>query len=411
VIQYQYIAWPDHDVPQTPFSFALMVQDICKWNTTGPIVIHCSAGVGRTGTLLLVLTLLDQLEGSGQLDAPGSLVSLRLGRPNLVENQAQYRFGHQVLLEVLFSEVTSYPVGKFLSYLEAIRDNLIAQYTKLKSLPRDLTFKWGENPAHAHMNRRQSILPVDGRQVFLQMLGGQAESQYVNAVRVNGVTQRDAVIVTEHPLVHTLPQVWRMVYERKVCAWVILHTYPDQEEEYPSVLPSRGEVDMDQVCVKVTAVNNHRHFIETSVALNFINSSILLPHHLRVLHLLGWDADQDLPDSPVPLLKLLEHLKDLRKIYPNCPVLISCSDGCTASGVAAALDVVLCRARLQGNVDVYRAVQGVLFDRPQFIMSFEQYIFLHDAAATYVNMLDDDDDDDDDDETISDSQICVLGDN
>lgn len=71
---------------------------------------------------------------------------------------------------------------------------------------------------------------VDGRQVFLQMICGRPESQYVNAVRVNGVTQRDAVIVTEHPLPCTLAHVWRMMYERKVCAWVILHHHPHHQQ-------------------------------------------------------------------------------------------------------------------------------------------------------------------------------------
>lgn len=48
-----------------------------------------SAGMGRTGTLLLVLTLLDQLQESGQMDPPAALVALRQGRPNLVENQVR----------------------------------------------------------------------------------------------------------------------------------------------------------------------------------------------------------------------------------------------------------------------------------------------------------------------------------
>lgn len=70
---------------------------------------------------------------------------------------------------------------------------------------------------------------VDGRQIFLQMIGGLPESQYLNAVRVNGVTQRDAVIVTEHPQRHTLAQVWRMMFEKKVSVWVLLHEYEPEQ--------------------------------------------------------------------------------------------------------------------------------------------------------------------------------------
>ncbi|XP_045621693.2 receptor-type tyrosine-protein phosphatase epsilon [Procambarus clarkii] len=389
LVHYQFTSWPDHDVPQTPYSFALMVHEICKWKRTGPVVVHCSAGLGRTGTLLLVLTLVDQLTGSGQLDAPGGLVALRLGRPNLIENQAQYRFCHQVLLELLFGETTSYPVAAFPHHMERIVGNLKDEYLKLKNLPRDLTYKWGENPAHAHMNRHQHILPVDGRQVFLQMICGRPESQYVNAVRVNGVTQRDAVIVTEHPLPCTLAHVWRMMYERKVCAWVILHHHPHhQQEEYPSVLPSGGEVEMDHVMVKVENVTNHHYFTDTCVTIFPVSSRMSLPLQVNVLHLLDWDADEELPAIPLPLLLLLEHLHELRKLSPASLTAITCSDGYSASGVVAALDLILSKVRLQGEVDIYRAVQGILFDRPQFITSLEQYVFLHEATATYILMLD-----------------------
>lgn len=41
VVHYQFLQWPDHDVPQTPFSFALMVQDISIWQRSGPIIVHC----------------------------------------------------------------------------------------------------------------------------------------------------------------------------------------------------------------------------------------------------------------------------------------------------------------------------------------------------------------------------------
>lgn len=76
---------------------------------------------------------------------------------------------------------------------------------------------------------RISVGAVDGRQVFLQMVGGLGASQYLNAVRVHSMRQRDALIVTEHPLMGTLDRAWRMIYEKKALAWVILHQHENVE--------------------------------------------------------------------------------------------------------------------------------------------------------------------------------------
>lgn len=76
---------------------------------------------------------------------------------------------------------------------------------------------------------RVSVGAVDGRQVFLQMVGGMGASQYLNAVRVHGMRQRDAQIVTEHPLTGTLDRAWRMIYEKRALAWVIIHQHEDME--------------------------------------------------------------------------------------------------------------------------------------------------------------------------------------
>ncbi|KAK3853610.1 hypothetical protein Pcinc_039863 [Petrolisthes cinctipes] len=393
VVHYQFLKWPDHGVPQTPFTFALMVQDMCKWQRSGPLLVHCSAGMGRTGTLLLVLTLLDHLETQGHLRPIDALISLRLDRPNLVENQAQYRFAHQVLLEVLFCETTSWSASQFCQQLEVIRPHLKEQYQKLKSLPKNLTTRWGELAIHAPFNRNPNILPVDGRQVFLQTVGGRGDSQYLNAVRVHGMRQRDALIVTEHPLTGTLDRAWRMIYEKRALAWVIIHKHTD-EKEYPPVLPSTGAGDLDHFNVRIDDITQHNEFTDTSVTLTPIKSRMSLPHTLRVLHMSGWDADKELPDSPLPLLEILQHLQYIRLHAPvmpttsvlntALPVVITCRDGTTGCGVLVALLGAQCRLELQGVVDIYRAVQAILFDRPQFITSLAQYEFLYNTMGICI---------------------------
>ncbi|XP_047487038.1 receptor-type tyrosine-protein phosphatase S-like [Penaeus chinensis] len=386
VTQYQFIAWPDHGVPQAPFTFSLMTLEIRRTEITGPLLVHCSAGIGRTGTLLLVLVLLDQLDSEGYIDAPASVALLRQGRPMLVENQMQYRFAHQLLLEILYSDVTNYPVSDFVNLLPDLDEEIKVQYKKLKGTERNLSFKWASKPAHARLNRNLDLLPVDGRQVLLQMVNGQAETQYINAVRLNGVTQHDAMVVMEHPLPETLPQAWRMIYEKKVSAWVLLNAYGEDElEDFPPVI-SEGEMDLGFITLTLDGSQSKDFCLESRVTLAPVRSRYAVAHSVQVLQLAGWRRGSELPDGAGNLLALLADVHEIRRKAPTSPVVFSCGDGCTASGLAAALDVILMRIDLLRDVDVYRAVQALLYERPQFITSFEQYKFLFTATAEKIKM-------------------------
>ncbi|XP_042886469.1 receptor-type tyrosine-protein phosphatase S-like [Penaeus japonicus] len=386
VTQYQFIAWPDHNVPQAPFTFSLMIMEIRRRKITGPLLVHCSAGIGRTGTLLLVLVLLDQLDNVGYIDAPSAVALLRQGRPLLVENQMQYRFAHQLLLEILYSDVTNYPVSDFVDMLPRMDNEMREQYKKLKGTERNLSFKWALKPAHAKFNRNPKILPVDGRQVFLQMVNGKGESQYINAIYLNSVTQRDAMIALEHPLRDTLAQAWRMMYERKVSAWVVLNTYDeDKVENFPAVLP-KDDLDLGFITLTLEGVSRNAHCQESQVTLTPIKSRFAVSHSMKVIQLYGWPFGSEFPDDTTALLALLEDVHEIRRKAPSSPVVFTCGDGCTASGLAAALDVILTRIELLRDVDVYRAVQALLYERPQFITSFEQYKFLFRATAERIQM-------------------------
>ncbi|XP_037781153.1 tyrosine-protein phosphatase Lar-like [Penaeus monodon] len=167
VTQYQYIAWPDHGVPHNPFGLALMVSAIRAQQVEGPAIVHCSAGIGRTGTILFVLLALDQIQTSSYFDGLEVLLQLRNGRPRLIENTIQYNFGHRILQEYFYGINTSFACGDFPKELPMLRETesengtsaLEMQYKKLKNLPKVLSFIMAKNPACANRNRNPDILP------------------------------------------------------------------------------------------------------------------------------------------------------------------------------------------------------------------------------------------------------------
>ncbi|XP_013908751.1 PREDICTED: receptor-type tyrosine-protein phosphatase eta-like [Thamnophis sirtalis] len=100
---YHYTSWPDHGVPQTTDTILhfrdLVREDLDKIKDNGPVLVHCSAGVGRTGTFISLDSLLCQAEDQGEIGVFSFVEELRRNRPLMIQNEDQYVFLHQCLLD------------------------------------------------------------------------------------------------------------------------------------------------------------------------------------------------------------------------------------------------------------------------------------------------------------------------
>ncbi|CAN9508322.1 unnamed protein product [Ophioblennius macclurei] len=102
---FHYTVWPDHGVPdstQSLIQFVRTVRDyVDRSPSTGATVVHCSAGVGRTGTFVALDRVLQQLDSKGTIDLYGCVFDLRLHRHHMVQTECQYAFLHQCVRDVL----------------------------------------------------------------------------------------------------------------------------------------------------------------------------------------------------------------------------------------------------------------------------------------------------------------------
>ncbi|XP_014642207.1 PREDICTED: receptor-type tyrosine-protein phosphatase beta [Ceratotherium simum simum] len=102
---FHYTVWPDHGVPETTQSLIQFVRTVRDYiNRTpgaGPAVVHCSAGVGRTGTFIALDRILQQLDSKDSVDIYGAVHDLRLHRVHMVQTECQYVYLHQCVRDVL----------------------------------------------------------------------------------------------------------------------------------------------------------------------------------------------------------------------------------------------------------------------------------------------------------------------
>ncbi|RXN09343.1 tyrosine- phosphatase non-receptor type 4-like isoform X1 [Labeo rohita] len=107
ICQMQYLAWPDHGVPDDSSDFLNFVSQVRskRADTPEPVVVHCSAGIGRTGVLITMETAMCLIE-SGQSVYPLDIVrTMRDQRAMMIQTPSQYRFVCEAILKVFDEEI------------------------------------------------------------------------------------------------------------------------------------------------------------------------------------------------------------------------------------------------------------------------------------------------------------------
>jgi len=104
--QLSYEAWPDHGVPLTSREFLTFRHHVKtveeQEQATGPTLVHCSAGVGRTGTYITVDRVLDAISAgkkSKDLDLDFIMADLRNSRVYMVQTLSQYEFTYRAVAD------------------------------------------------------------------------------------------------------------------------------------------------------------------------------------------------------------------------------------------------------------------------------------------------------------------------
>ena len=93
VTQLQYTAWPDHGVPDNVMSLIAFIHHIRKLHPIShqqPLLVHCSAGVGRTGTLILLDIIMQQMKREASISVLHWLRNLRMQRMKMVQTQVSH---------------------------------------------------------------------------------------------------------------------------------------------------------------------------------------------------------------------------------------------------------------------------------------------------------------------------------
>ncbi|NWI17740.1 PTN1 phosphatase, partial [Crypturellus soui] len=106
ILHFHYTTWPDFGVPESPASFLNFLFKVRESGSLspehGPVVVHCSAGIGRSGTFCLVdtcLLLMDKRKDPSSVDVKQVLLEMRKYRMGLIQTADQLRFSYLAVIE------------------------------------------------------------------------------------------------------------------------------------------------------------------------------------------------------------------------------------------------------------------------------------------------------------------------
>ncbi|KAM8871469.1 tyrosine-protein phosphatase non-receptor type 13 isoform 1-T1 [Synchiropus picturatus] len=101
VTHLNYMGWPDHGTPSQPEQLLTFISYMRHVHRSGPIITHCSAGIGRSGTLICIDVVLGLISKDADFDISDVVRNMRLQRHGMVQTEDQYIFCYQVILYVL----------------------------------------------------------------------------------------------------------------------------------------------------------------------------------------------------------------------------------------------------------------------------------------------------------------------
>ncbi|XP_052593047.1 receptor-type tyrosine-protein phosphatase C isoform X2 [Peromyscus californicus insignis] len=418
VTHIQFTSWPDHGVPEDPHLLLKLRRRVNAFSNffSGPIVVHCSAGVGRTGTYIGIDAMLEGLEAEGKVDVYGYVVKLRRQRCLMVQVEAQYILIHQALVEYNQFGETEVNLSELHSCLQNMKKRdppsdpspLEAEFQRLPSYRSWRTQHIGNQEENKKKNRNSNVVPYDFNRVPLKHeleMSKESEpdseessdddsdseetSKYINASFVMSYWKPEMMIAAQGPLKETVGDFWQMIFQRKVKVIVMLTELTNGDQEVCAQYWGEGKQTHGDLEVVMKDTNKSSAYILRTFELR--HSKRKEPRTVHQYQCTTWSGEE-LPAEPKELVSMIQNLKQKlpkscpegMKYHKHAPILVHCRDGSQQTGLFCALFNLLESAETEEVVDVFQVVKSLRKARPGMVCTYEQYQFLYDViAGTY----------------------------
>ncbi|KAM6044418.1 receptor-type tyrosine-protein phosphatase V-like isoform 2-T2 [Chlamydotis macqueenii] len=396
-----YTAWPDHGIPESTTSIItfreLVREHIQSTKDAGPTLVHCSTGVGRTGTFIALDRLLQQMKEEKVVDTFGVVYALRMNRHQMIQTLSQYIFLHSCILDKILEEPLlglsgterscPIPLKSFAQHYaqKAAKSHMgfLREYETLLEVVKEEASSATPSSGNQQTRPSSSILPYDRTRVKFSLLDQGPFSGLLQVWRVPGCSSSREYLAVQGPDKLTMEDFWTLVWEQDI--HTILTLLPWQEKgEVPN--EACWPLEGDSLCTKMLTIQCGTEKVVSGwrcIQLKMKHEKKAKERQVQRFLYTLWSSKKQ-PD----VQSLVELLTAVRRCMPHRkragPLLLHCSGGVSQMGTLISLDCLLHQMKAERTVDVYGVTLQLTRSCCLMTPTLDQYMFLYTCVRDIV---------------------------
>ncbi|XP_061185153.1 receptor-type tyrosine-protein phosphatase epsilon-like [Saccostrea echinata] len=391
VVMFHYTRWPDHGVPDS-LSLVLFHRHVMRISSEyhgNYTLVHCSAGIGRTGTYIALDALYREGEKNGKVNVPMYVRTMRKDRMNMIQGDDQYKAVYLALCETFNGKSRCLSPSSFTKAFEdkiytnsgqvTRNSSLTSEFQELLSLRKEYTEKdYESGRTNVSANYTESVLPVEEFLCYLSYTKGR--NTYYNAVLLQSFTENDSLISAQYPLPDYTEDFLRLI--RDFDARVVVFMCPIKDLKSTSLwLPTKSEhKTVGNFTIKLASSTNSTNYASRNIVLQPEGGRAM---GITVLESKTWKEGKMTIDKRA-LLDLIKETKSEKIKHKEGRVVILSSDGATRCGAFCVVYNALEQLSMDREVDIFTITRQLRIRRPEFVSTLDEYQLCHDAAAEYM---------------------------
>uniref|UniRef100_A0A8W8NTG7 protein-tyrosine-phosphatase n=1 Tax=Magallana gigas TaxID=29159 RepID=A0A8W8NTG7_MAGGI len=356
---YHYTAWPDHGIPE-PHCLLLFHEHVIRTKPgrqNGPTLVHCSAGIGRTGTYIAIDVLFEAGKTEKKINIAEYVKKMRQNRMNMVQTFEQYKTIFLTLNEMFKAPAATLTKTEFLRKLQKQNKHMLGkEFQRLLSV----------RPHYAETDYKMSS-HVDGARLAIRPL-------------VPSFTKANAFIITHFPAPGDTVDFLRLITDHD-CELVVstepLHEVESTNQWLPASTTSKAVSPFT-----IHLQQDHKSEIKSctiDIAQNEKSNETWSVNVIEPSSVLALDNSQTVS-------QILGLVSFTQNITTNNPIVVVSRDGAAMCGVFCAVYNVIQQLTMDEEIDVFSVVRLLQTRRPELCSSLEEYRMIHDTLKSFIQL-------------------------
>ncbi|KAJ8040645.1 Receptor-type tyrosine-protein phosphatase epsilon [Holothuria leucospilota] len=381
--------WPFRGVPEDILDLIAVIKKVKalqKGDNAGPLLVHCSNGIGATGTFIAIYSLMDVLKEGETIGVFDLVNNMRKDRMDMVQTRIQYLFIYQTLQDAqLFPEDSSLSCSQLKNLSERILNKKAQQefkvLRKMDENSRQTKGEVGRLATNAHKNILKGIIPLDKYRATLKSGGltHGSSSDYINA----SIAENDGsryFLMAQSPLPATVEDFWRLVYDYQCRTVIMLDNANNIDKTFVQYWPDGRAV---YASITVDLVTSMKFDTFTKRTFTVTHQDFKKSFSVEQLVYDGLEKKQDIDVNKLAKF-IISTQTDRSKT-----LVVHCINGVGLSAVYVAVRSLMDSIKNGDECDVFLAVKKLRMRNPHAIQTQDEYILCLQLLRSILNNQED----------------------